>query len=63
MFISNLKYMGLGMLCILIVMGIIILLTMLLEKVSVKKRIRKSNSSDKIKWITFAKRICFLPRR
>ena len=38
MFISNLKYMGLGMLCILIVMGIIILLKMLLEKVSVKKK-------------------------
>ena len=38
MFISNLKYMGLGMLCILIVMGRIILLTMLLEKVSVKKK-------------------------
>ncbi len=34
MFVKNLKYMGVGMLCILIVIGIIIGLTMLLEKVS-----------------------------
>ncbi|MBE6541846.1 MAG: hypothetical protein E7672_05300 [Ruminococcaceae bacterium] len=32
MFIHNLKYMGLGMLCILIVMMVIILITMLLNK-------------------------------
>lgn len=34
MFIHNLKYMGLGMLCIIIVIGIIILFTILLEKFS-----------------------------
>lgn len=35
-FIANLKYMGVGMLCILIVIGIIILLTVLLEKFSAR---------------------------
>lgn len=34
MFVHNLKYMGLGMLCIIIVIGVIILLTILLEKIS-----------------------------
>ena len=36
-FIYNLKYMGVGMLGILIVIGVIILVTMLLNKVTAKK--------------------------
>ena len=36
-FISNLKYMGIGMLTILLVMAVIILITMLLNKVFTKK--------------------------
>lgn len=36
-FVSNLKYMGLGMLGILIVMGIIIIATILLEKLTSSK--------------------------
>lgn len=36
-FIINLKYMGIGMLGILIVIGVIILVTMLLNKVTSKK--------------------------
>ena len=36
-FIYNLKYMGIGMLGILIVIGVIILVTMILNKVTVKK--------------------------
>lgn len=34
MFVKNLKYMGVGMVCILVVIGVIIGLTLLLEKVS-----------------------------
>lgn len=34
MFLYNLRYMGMGMLCIIIVIGVIILLTILLEKFS-----------------------------
>lgn len=37
-FIYNLKYMGTGMLGILIVIGVIIILTMLLNKVTAKKK-------------------------
>lgn len=37
-FIYNLKYMGTGMLGILIVIGVIILLTMLLNNVTAKKK-------------------------
>lgn len=36
-FVYNLKYMGLGMLGIIIVIGVIILLTMFLNKVTSKK--------------------------
>lgn len=36
-FISNLKYMGTGMLGILIVIGLIILITILLNKLTTKK--------------------------
>ena len=36
-FITNLKYMGTGMLGILIVMGVIIVVTMLLNKLTEKK--------------------------
>ena len=36
-FIDNLKYMGVGMLGILIVIGVIILVTMILNKVTAKK--------------------------
>ena len=36
-FIYNLKYMGLGMLGILIVMGVIIIVTMILNKVTAPK--------------------------
>lgn len=37
MFIENLKYMGLGMLCILIVIGVIIAIVAILEKITSKK--------------------------
>ena len=37
-FIKNLEYMGVGMLGILIVMGVIILATMLLNKLTQKKK-------------------------
>lgn len=37
-FISNLKYMGIGMLTILLVMAVIILITMILNKVFTKKQ-------------------------
>lgn len=37
-FIYNLKYMGTGMLGILIVIGVIILITMILNKVTAKKK-------------------------
>lgn len=48
MFVTNLKYMGLGMLCILIVIGVIILLTILLERFSsfVARRREKKSGSD-----------------
>ena len=36
MFIENLKYMGLGMLCILIVIGVIIAIVAILEKITSK---------------------------
>ncbi len=36
-FITNLKYMGLGMLGIIVVIGVIILITMLLNKITTKK--------------------------
>lgn len=36
-FVYNLKYMGLGMLGIIIVIGVIILITMLLNKITTKK--------------------------
>ena len=36
-FVYNLKYMGLGMLGIIVVIGVIILLTMLLNKITAKK--------------------------
>ncbi len=36
-FVANLKYMGLGMLGIIIVIGVIILITMFLNKVTSKK--------------------------
>ncbi len=35
-FVSNLKYMGVGMLTILIVIGVIIVITMLLNKITSK---------------------------
>lgn len=37
-FVYNLKYMGTGMLGILIVIGVIILLTMLLNKITASKK-------------------------
>lgn len=37
-FVTNLKYMGLGMLGIIIVIGVIILITMFLNKVTSKKQ-------------------------
>ena len=37
-FISNLKYMGNGMLSILIVIGVIVLATMFLNKITSKKK-------------------------
>lgn len=37
-FIYNLKYMGTGMLCILIVIGVLIVITMLLNKVTSRKK-------------------------
>ncbi len=46
MFVENLKYMGLGMLCIMIVIGVIIALTMLLEKFSTSLAKRKSEKED-----------------
>ncbi len=36
-FVTNLKYMGLGMLGIIVVIGVIILITMLLNKITAKK--------------------------
>lgn len=36
-FIDNLYYMGVGMLCIMVVMGVIILITTLLNKLTQKK--------------------------
>lgn len=36
-FVTNLKYMGLGMLGIFIVMGVIIAVTMILDKATAKK--------------------------
>lgn len=36
-FVSNLRYMGIGMLGIFIVIGVIILITMFLNKVTAKK--------------------------
>lgn len=36
-FVENLRYMGIGMLGIFIVIGVIILITMFLNKVTVKK--------------------------
>ncbi len=36
-FVTNLKYMGLGMLGIIVVIGVIILITMFLNKVTSKK--------------------------
>lgn len=36
-FVANLKYMGLGMLGIIVVIGVIILITMFLNKVTDKK--------------------------
>ena len=36
-FIYNLKYMGMGMLGIIVVIGVIILITMLLNKITAKK--------------------------
>ncbi len=38
MFIENLKYMGLGMLCIFIVIAVIIGIVMLLEKLTSRKK-------------------------
>ena len=38
MFVENLKYMGLGMLCIFIVIAVIIGIVMLLEKVTSRKK-------------------------
>lgn len=37
-FVANLKYMGLGMLGIIIVIGVIILITMFLNKITEKKQ-------------------------
>ena len=37
-FVTNLKYMGLGMLGIIIVIGVIILITMFLNKITEKKQ-------------------------
>ncbi len=37
-FVTNLKYMGLGMLSILVVIGIIIIVTVILSKVTTKKQ-------------------------
>ncbi len=46
MFVKNLKYMGVGMLCILIVIGIIIGLTMLLERLSSGKKDGKDGGGE-----------------
>lgn len=45
-FVNNLKYMGLGMLGILIVMGLIILVTVLLNKATAGKPEDKKSDSD-----------------
>jgi len=37
-FVYNLKYMGVGMLCIIIVIGVLIGVTMVLNKVTAKKK-------------------------
>ena len=37
-FVKNLKYMGVGMLCIIIVIGVLIGVTMVLNKVTAKKK-------------------------
>ncbi len=46
MFVKNLKYMGVGMLCILIVIGIIIGLTLLLEKLSSGNPNKKNDQNN-----------------
>lgn len=38
MFVENLKYMGIGMLCIIIVMAVIIGVVLLLNKITAKKK-------------------------
>lgn len=46
MFLYNLRYMGVGMLCILIVMGVIIAVTALLEKISAALERRKAKAAQ-----------------
>lgn len=43
MFVKNLKYMGLGMLCIIIVMAVIICVVLVLNKVTAKKNSDEEN--------------------
>ena len=46
-FISNLSYMGKGMLCIMIVMGVLIILTSLLNKIASGTGKKKDDESKK----------------
>ena len=45
-FVHNLYYMGMGMLCIMIVMGVLILITTALNKLAIKFS-KKKNDEDK----------------
>ncbi len=45
-FVSNLKYMGLGMLCIFIVIGVIIGVVMILERFTAQKKSNKESSAE-----------------
>ena len=46
-FIYNLSYMGKGMLCIMIVMGVLIILTTLLNKIASSTGKKKNDESKK----------------
>ncbi len=48
-FIINLKYLGVGMLSIIIVIGVIIFFTVLLNKLTAEKKTSKANKSEKEK--------------
>ncbi len=46
MFISNLKYMGLGMLCIIIVMAVIICAVLVMNKITAISAKKKSENNE-----------------